>query len=108
MSSTVKVHMKVCGKVHVIEVTALPGGNYGVKAVTECDHVKEFVELVNELSIADLTDKRSSKVWEAVKISHMSATCLVPAGIMNAAWLEAGLLSKNLAKSAGSNSVEFV
>lgn len=99
--------MRVCSKAHVIEVSALPDGNFSVNAVTECDHVKEFVEMVNPLSITDLTDKSQSKVWEAVKTSHMSATCLVPAAIMNAAWMEAGLLSKNLAKGAGSNSVDF-
>ncbi len=107
MSSSVKVNMRVCSKVHVIEVSATPDGEYEVRAQTECDHVKEFVQMVGKLSISDLTDKSSSKVWEAVKTSHMSATCLVPAAIMNAAWMEAGLLSKNLAKGAGSNSIDF-
>ncbi len=107
MTSSVKVNMRVCGKVHVIEVDSTPDGEFRVKAETECDHVKEFVKMVDPLSIADLTDKSVSKVWESVKIARMSATCLVPAAIMNAAWMEAGLLSKNLAKNAGSNSVDF-
>jgi len=107
MSSQVKVNMRVCGKVHLIEVVMLPDGNFEVKAETKCDNVKEFVEMIKTLSIVDLTDKANSKVWESVKHSRMSATCLVPAAVLCAAWMEAGLLSKNLAKAAGSNSVEF-
>ena len=100
--------MKVCDRVHLIEVEQTENGDFEVRAETDCAHVREFVEMLGTLSITDLTDKKSSKLWECVKDSRMSATCLVPAAIMNAGWMEAGLLSKNLAASSGSISVEYL
>jgi hypothetical protein len=39
--------------------------------------------------------------------SQMSATCLVPHGILSAGWMEAGLWSKNLAMRQERNTIEF-
>jgi hypothetical protein len=107
MSSSVKVNVRVCGKKHVIEVKAFEEGAFLVSAQTECENVKQFVGLVNRLSVTDLTNKPSSKVREAVRRSRMSAICLVLAAIMNAAWTKEGLPSKNLARSAGIDSIEL-
>lgn len=108
MTSRVKVKMTVCDREHIIEVSQRDDGDFDVKAVAQCDHVREFIEMLGPLSIVDLTDKKNSKVWECVKNSKMSSTCLTPAAVLNACWLEAGLLSKNLAKSRGSISVEYL
>lgn len=108
MTSRVKVKMKVCDREHIIAVSQREDGDFDIMVETKCDHVREFVEMLGTLSIVDLTDKKNSKVWECVKNSKMSSTCLTPAAILNAGWLEAGLLSKNLAKSYGSISIEYL
>lgn len=108
MPSRVKVRMSVCDREHIIEVSQREDGDFEVKVETQCDNVKEFVNMLGTLSIVDLTDKKSSKIWECVKQAKMSSTCLTPAAILNAGWLEAGLLSKNLAKSRGSICIEYL
>jgi hypothetical protein len=108
LTSRVKVKMTVCSREHIIEVSQRDDGDFDVKAETQCDHVKEFVEMLGTISIVDLSDKKNSKIWECVKNSRMSSTCLTPAAVLNAGWLEAGLLSKNLAKSCSSISIEYL
>jgi hypothetical protein len=108
LTSRVKVKMTVCDREHIIEVIQRDDGDFDLTVETQCDHVREFVEMLGTLSIVDLTDKKNSKVWECVKNARMSSTCLTPAAVINACWLEAGLLSKNLAKSRGSISVEYL
>ena len=38
----------------------------------------------------------------------MSANCLVPAGLISAGWVEAGMIAKSNAKKNKCNEVEFV
>ena len=108
MTSRVRVNMTICSKTSVIEVTQNDEGEYEIKVDTDCDHVQEFIDSLGTLSIVDISDKENSKVWECFKKAKMSANCLTPAALMSAAWMEAGMLSKNLAKSRGSVSVEFL
>jgi hypothetical protein len=106
--SKVKVHMNLCGKTSIVEVTQTTEGTYKVQVTTACDNVKEFVSGLEELTITDLIDKRNSKVFDRMRVTKMSANCLVPAGILSAAWLEAGMIAQSNAKKNKENSVEFV
>ena len=108
MTSKVKVNMNLCGKTSIVEVTQTPEGTYKVQATTACDNVKEFASGLEELTITDLIDKRNSKVFDRMRVTKMSANCLVPAGILSAAWLEAGMIAQSNAKKNKENSVEFV
>ncbi len=108
MTSKVKVNMNLCAKTTIVEVTQTPEGTYKVQVTTPCDNVKEFAQGLEELTLNDLTDKRSSKVFDRMRVTKMSADCLVPAGILTAAWLEAGMIAQSRAKKVKFNSVEFV
>jgi hypothetical protein len=107
MTSKVKVNMTVCGKAHVITVDMTPEMEFLVAAETDCENVREFIDALGKLSLTDLSDKKSSKVWEVFKNVRMSANCLVPAAVMDAAWMEAGMLSKNRAQSCGSKCILY-
>lgn len=108
MTSKVKVNMNLCGKTSIIEATQTPEGTYRVQVTTACDNVKEFASGLEELTLTDLIDKRNSKVFDRMRVTKMSANCLVPAGILSAAWLEAGMIAQSNAKKNKENSVEFV
>jgi hypothetical protein len=107
MTSRVKVDMTICGKQHFIEVEMTPELEFLVRAETDCDNVREFIDALGKLSLVDLSDKKASKVWEIFKNVRMSANCLVPAAVMDAAWMEAGMLSKNRAQSCGSKCIIY-
>jgi hypothetical protein len=56
----------------------------------------------------DLTDKSRSRVFDRMREVKMSANCLVPAGVLSAAWVEAGLIARSRALAKGSNEVIFL
>jgi len=108
MASRVKVNMTICGKNTIIEVSQREDGDFEVKAETDCANVREFIDMLGALSIVDLTDKKASKFWDCFRQARMSSDCITPAAVMQAAWIEAGLLSKNLALMNRQVSIEYL
>lgn len=108
MTSKVKVNMTICAKTHFIEVAQRDDGDFDIRAETDCDNVREFVDMLGTLTVVDLTDKMNSKIWECFKRARMSANCLVPAALVDAGWMELGMLSKSRALSCGSKSIEYI
>lgn len=107
MTSKVRVNMTICDKTHLIEVEMTPDMEFEVRAETDCENVREFIDALGRLNLTDISDKKASKVWDIFKNVRMSANCLVPAAVMDAAWMEAGMLSKNLAQSCGSKCILY-
>jgi len=107
MTSKVRVNMTVCDKTHLIEVEMTPDMEFEVRAETDCENVREFIDALGRLNFTDISDKKASKVWDIFRNVRMSANCLVPAAVMDAAWMEAGMLSKNLAQSCGSKCILY-
>lgn len=105
----VVVDMAFCDKTHKITVNLRDDGDLDVHIATDCDHIREYVEkLGDRLTVMDVTSWKGSRVYDEDICSSASATCLVPAGIMNASWLELGMLSKSRAKEIKANCVRFV
>jgi hypothetical protein len=82
--------------------------NFKVQAETDCKNVREFFDKLGTPSLSDLTNKKERKVWQCFNDSRMSPNCLVPAAVLDAAWMEAGLLSKTRAQACGSKSIEYI
>jgi hypothetical protein len=107
MTSRVKVNMTVCDKTHYIEAEMSPVGEFMVRAETNCNNVREFFDKLGTLTMTDLVEKKQSKVWETFMNCRMSPNCLVPAAVLDATWMEAGMLSKNRAQACGSKCIEY-
>lgn len=108
MTSKVKVHMNICDKKTVIEVNAAEDGTYNVKIISPCANVREFAKGLENLTLEDITDKKNGKVIKRFQDVKMSANCSVPAGLLNAAWLEAGMIAQSRARKEKGNQIEFV
>ena len=108
MTSKVSIEMKVCG--HTTEVVATDNGEgtFDIKVDSPCPNVQEFARTLEVLTMEDLVDKANSRVFERMRQVKMSANCLVPAGILSAAWVEAGLIARSRALGMGSNEVHFL
>lgn len=100
--------MNVCDQVTEICVQDGKNGIYSITFDSECENAKDFFQGLESVDIVDLSDKENSRIFDKMRESRMSATCLVPIGLLNAGWMEAGLLSKNLAKKCGENVVELI
>jgi hypothetical protein len=108
MTSTVRVNMKLCNFVAVVEATELDEMTYQVKIESPCEKIQEFSKGLENLTLVDISDWPNSKVQKRMLEMKLGASCLVPSGIMNAARLEAGLISKSLAEEVKCISIEFV
>jgi hypothetical protein len=108
MTSKVRVNMRLCDKVSTILATAQEDGTFQIEVQTTCDNVREFSQGLESLTITDLTDKAHGKVFERMPRCKMSANCLVPAGLISAGWVEAGMIARSNAKKNKCNEVEFV
>jgi hypothetical protein len=108
MTSKVKIEMKVCDRTTEVEATDNEDGTYSIKVTSPCPNVQEFAKSLEVLTMEDLVDKSKSRVFDRMRITKMSANCLVPAGMLSAAWVEAGLLARSRAIGLGSNEVRFL
>lgn len=104
----VKVQMKVCNNTHIIEVTPDQEGGYDLKIESTCHKAVALAERLKKLNMEDLVDKKNGRIHMAFLESDMSSNCLVASGIVTAAWLEAGMISKNLMRKMGANDVEYI
>ena len=105
----VVVDMTLCDKTHKITVNLKEDGNLSLHIATDCKNIKEYAKKLGDtLTMDDVVDWKISRIYDHDICSAASITCLVPAGVMNAAWLELGMISKNRARDAKTNCIRFV
>ena len=105
--ATVTAHMKTCTKTHRITVTMNSEGNFDVKIESDCPKVVQYGENLKYLTFEDITDLENSRINKREMRLDMSLPCLAPAALLDAAWIEAGMLSRSLVKRVKENSVDF-
>lgn len=108
MTSKVKIEMKVCDRTTEVRATDNGDGTFSIDVTSPCPNVQEFARTLEVLTMEDLTDKAHSRVFDRMRVVKMSANCLVPAGMLSAAWVEAGLIARSRALGMGSNEVRFL
>lgn len=97
MTSKVEVDARICSHRTVIEATDTGDGNMRVSIDTDCPSVQTYGGLISELAPGDYSDWSDSKVWEMAAQAGLTTTCLVPVALINACWVESGMMSKRLA-----------
>ena len=107
MTNTVVAHMRTCHKTNKVTVWTKDDGSVGVKIVSDCPHVRDYAEKLTEITIDDVVSFAGSKVVDPDIRASLSVPCLTPIAVFEAAWLELGMLSKNLVKDVGDNRVTF-
>ncbi|MGE0014675.1 MAG: hypothetical protein AB7S83_00565 [Candidatus Methanomethylophilaceae archaeon] len=106
--ATVIVDMAFCDKKHKITAKLREDGDLDIHIATDCDLIRRYADRLGKtVSVKDVTDWRGSRVYDPEICSVSSATCLAPSGVINAAWLELGMLSKTKARQIHANCVRF-
>jgi len=108
MTAKVRVNMFPCENKTEITVTQNDEGDYIVEAKGTCNKAIRFLEGLGPLSIADLSDKKESKIFKDFVASDMSANCLTLPGVLTAAWVEAGMIARSNARKGIPLSIEFL
>lgn len=99
--------MRTCGKTHKVTVVMNADGNFDVAIESDCPKVVLFSERLKYVTMEDLIDFDNTRLNRREIRGDMSPPCLSPVAVMNAAWIEAGMLSHSLAKRVKENSIEF-
>ncbi len=107
VTNTVVAHMKTCHKTNKVTVWMKDDGNLGVKIESDCPHVRDYAAKLTEITMDDVVNFAGSKVVDPEIRATLSVPCLTPIAVFEAAWLELGMLSKNLVSGVGENSVSF-
>ncbi|MDR1690299.1 MAG: hypothetical protein LBR42_00460 [Candidatus Methanoplasma sp.] len=105
MPSTVIVNMNTCNKSHKITVSMRDDGDMDVDIKTDCKNVQEYANRLKKITMADMSDRHGSKILDPDVSASLSATCLVQIGVMDAAWIETGMLSGSLCKKVRQNEI---
>lgn len=104
----VVVHMRFCEKTHKITVEQKDDGTLSLHVASDCPEVREYAKMIGDtLTMEDISDINASRILAPENLARVTMTCLAPNGIINAAWLETGMLSRSRAKEVGENSVSF-
>lgn len=110
MASTVVVRMRTCSR--NTKVTAEmqdDGDTIRITIASDCKNVMNYADLLGgEVHVSDVVEWKGSRVVDPDIRQPLSIPCLVPNAVFDAAWMEIGMLSKNLAQGmAKENSMEF-
>ena len=105
---TVLVRMNFCNYVHKVDVNMNDEGTLDVHIESDCSHVMDFAEkLGGTITMDDVTARQGSKLFDPEILAPLTMTCLAPNGVLDAAWLELGMLSKSQAKKVGGNDISY-
>ena len=106
--ATVLVKMNFCSKTHKITVSMREDGDLDLIVDSDCPEVMTYAEsLGGRLTMDDISDLRKSKIFDPDNLDKITMTCLAPNGLLSAAWLETGMMSKKMARDVKENVVSF-
>ncbi|MFP4170280.1 MAG: DUF6951 family protein [Methanomassiliicoccales archaeon] len=103
----VKVDMTLCSHETTIRAEGRQDGIIDVTIESTCEDVRRYAGMIDKLSVEDYSELRGSKIIEAAADACLTPTCLVPSGVYNACWAEAGMISKNLAEKVDPLCIRF-
>jgi len=108
MPSKVRVDATICDHMTTVVARDLGGGKVAIEIDSECPNVAHFAQLLTEANMADLTEWEGNRLLEMAAKSGLTTTCLVPTAVFNCAWVELGMISKNLVRGRGPLCIQFV
>lgn len=92
---------KICSKKAFITTKMNLSGNVDIIIESDCDNIKSLAGELKEISIKDsCIPFEDNPVFVLAGRNNVTPTCLVPTAIVNAVWIEAGLIARSLALNA--------
>lgn len=97
--------MNTCGKTHRVTANLRPDGDLDIMIVSDCPNVQQYAERLTCITMDDVIDFSGSKIVDPDIRRSLSAPCLCPNAVFDAAWMELGMLSKGLCNRVHSNEI---
>lgn len=106
--TTVIVKARFCDKVHRISVKMRDDGDMDLVVESDCEHVVQYGENIGPIiTMSDIVEREGSAIFDQKNQEPLTMTCLAPIAVLDAAWLEMGMMSKNRALEIGSDEICF-
>ncbi len=105
MVSTVIVKMNTCSKTHKVTVFLRDDGDLDVSIESDCPHVQEYAKKLTRITMDDAASFIGSRIVDPEVRMSLSAPCLCPNAVFDAAWMELGMLSKSLCTKVHNNEI---
>lgn len=99
---------QICSRKVFVTTKMNPSGNVDILIESDCEKVKGLAENLKEISIRDsYIPFRNNLVFILAGKNNLTPTCLVPTAIINAIWVEAGLIARSLASNTKELKIVF-
>lgn len=105
MASTVVVKMNTCSKTHRVTATLRPDGDLDIEIVSDCPNVQQYARSLTRITMDDAVSFTGSRIVDPEVRGPLSAPCLCPNAVFDAAWQELGMLSKGLCRQVHTNEI---
>ncbi len=100
----VTINSRICGYVHEVN-GKIDGNKVIIEIDTPCNVVKNISHM--EVPLEGIFGIKDNYVLEKANHAPCCDTCLVPVAVLHVCRLEAGYMSKTLAKNVGNITIEF-
>jgi len=98
--------MTACDRTATVTVSLREDGDLDVVIQSDCEVVMDYAKrLGGRITPMDVYGFQQSRINNDSVRGNLTATCLVPNAIYNAAFLELGMMTRSLAKKAKQNTV---
>ncbi len=105
MASVIQVNMNTCCRTAKIKVSRRDDGDLDVEIESDCQNVREYARRLTRMTEMDVIDFPNSAVNREGVRDPLTATCLVPMGVIYAASMELGMMSKRIGDSVHADEI---
>lgn len=106
MASTIRTDMRICDRYIKVTANMRKDGDIDIEIESDCDAIRHFAESLKRVSIDDITNFETSTINRETVRGNMSMICLAPIAVYQAAWMEAGMLSRTIYSKTGPCTME--
>lgn len=105
MASVIHVNMNTCCRTAKVTVSRRDDGDLDVSIESDCQNVCEYARRLTRMTEMDVLDFPNSVVNREGVRDPLTATCLVPMGVVYAASMELGMMSKRIGDSVHADEI---
>lgn len=96
----VSVDEPICGKKIMVIAEKNQSGNVAIKVDSDCEHLQMLSQNLKEVGMeCACMGFDQNPIYISARESNLTPTCLVPCAIVNAVWVELGLISRSMTQN---------
>lgn len=107
MTSVILVRMNTCQRYARVAVSRRDDGDMDVRIESDCENIAEYARRLPVISDMDVLDPGSGRIFDSEVRGPLTPTCLCPMGVIYAASMEMGLMTKRISETVSSDEIDL-